>query len=109
MMEKDQKKESDMYEKRQHQPPYVSQMQPVTHEAYGGGLYGMDDEKEKEAKTIERDAKNIEKDPHQHHRPASETQSAEGPDEAKTTKPKHRPPPSSGDRDIDVTGQSYIQ
>ncbi|KAF8094417.1 hypothetical protein N665_0364s0038 [Sinapis alba] len=109
-MEKDHKKESDMYEQRQHQPPYVSQMQPVTHEAYGGGLYGMDDEKEKDAKTIKRDAKDIEKEtPHQHHRPASETQSAEGPDEAKTTKPKHKPPPSSGDLDIDVTGQSYIQ
>lgn len=98
-----------MYEQSQHQPPYVSQMQPVTHEAYGGGLYGMDDEKEKDSKTIKRDAKDIEKEPQQHHPPASETQSAEGPDEEKTTKPKHKPPPSSGDRDIDITGQSYIQ
>ncbi|CAA7041725.1 unnamed protein product [Microthlaspi erraticum] len=111
MMEEKQKKEqgSDKYESRQHQPPYISQMQPVMHEAYGGGLYGQDDEIEKDAKTIEKDAKNIEKEPQQHHRPASETQSADGPNETNTMKPKLTQPPSSGDRDIDITGQSYIQ
>ncbi|KAJ0085582.1 hypothetical protein Patl1_09422 [Pistacia atlantica] len=41
-------------------------------------------------------------------RPASETQSADGP-VGPDIKPKHPPPPSSGDRDIDITGQSYIQ
>ncbi|KAJ0025235.1 hypothetical protein Pint_09262 [Pistacia integerrima] len=39
---------------------------------------------------------------------ASETQSADGP-VGPDIKPKHPPPPSSGDRDIDITGQSYIQ
>ncbi|TYI42830.1 hypothetical protein ES332_A01G125900v1 [Gossypium tomentosum] len=58
-----------------HQPPHISPMHPVTHNAYGGGF---------------------------------ETQSADGPNEAKN-EPKHKPPPSSGDRDIDITGQSYIQ
>ncbi|XWS14382.1 hypothetical protein CRYUN_Cryun35bG0004400 [Craigia yunnanensis] len=42
--------------------------------------------------------------------PASETQSADGPDETKNkNKPKHKPPPSSGDRDNDIIGKSYIQ
>ncbi|KAL1225073.1 hypothetical protein V5N11_019205 [Cardamine amara subsp. amara] len=102
-MEQKHKKEEgrDKYEPRQHQPPYISEMQPVTHEAYGGGLYGKDDD--------EKEAKNIEKEPNKPHHPASETQSADGPDDAKTMTPKHKPPPSSGDRDIDITGQSYIQ
>lgn len=105
IMEEEQKKQegSDRDELRQpQQPPYISQMEPVTHEAYGGGLYGRDDEDEKEAKKKE-------KEPPQHKPPASETQSADGPDESKTTKLKHKQPPSSGDIDIDITGQSYIQ
>ncbi|XVE56267.1 hypothetical protein DITRI_Ditri03aG0224700 [Diplodiscus trichospermus] len=75
-----------------HQPPHISSMQPVTHGAYGGGMYGTEQgQSKKPAKP-----------------PASETQSADGPDEAKK-KPEHKPPPSSGVRDIDITGQSYIQ
>ncbi|XVF35853.1 hypothetical protein REPUB_Repub19eG0007000 [Reevesia pubescens] len=75
-----------------HQPPHISPMLPVTFDAYGGGMYGTEQGQTK-----------IPEKP-----PASETQSADGPDEAKN-KPKHKPPPSSGDRDIDITGQSYIQ
>lgn len=97
----------DKYEPHQHQPPYISQMQPVMHEAYGGGLYGKDDEKE--TKNLEKEAKNIEKEPRQHHTPVSETQSADGPDEVKSLTPKHKQPASSGDRDVDITGHSYIQ
>lgn len=104
MMEQEHKKEEVPI---QHQPPYISRMQPVTHEAYGGGLYGKDDEEE--TNNLEKEAKNIEKEPHKPHHPASDTQSADGPDAAKTMTPKHKPPPSSGDRDIDITGQSYIQ
>ncbi|OMP11143.1 hypothetical protein COLO4_03997 [Corchorus olitorius] len=79
-----------------HQPPHVSPMQPLTHEAYGGGMYG----------TEQGQTKKPENKP-----PASETLSADGPGEANLakSKPKHEPPPSSGDRDIDITGQSYIQ
>lgn len=74
-----------------HQPPNISPMNPVTHDAYGGGMYGS----EPEQKTLSKP-------------PASETQSADGPI-GPDNKPKHTPPPSSGDRDIDITGQSYIQ
>lgn len=70
-----------------------SRMKPLTYEAYGGGMYGRDEgETEIAAKP-----------------PASETQSADGPDEATTRPPKHPPPPSTGDRDLDITGQTYIQ
>ncbi|XP_059307709.1 uncharacterized protein LOC132059186 [Lycium ferocissimum] len=41
--------------------------------------------------------------------PASETQSADGPKEAASIQPENKPPQSSGHRDIDITGQSYIQ
>ncbi|KAE8680359.1 Detected protein of unknown function [Hibiscus syriacus] len=75
-----------------HQPPNISPMYPVTHDAYGGGMYG----------TEQGQAKKPEKPP------ASETQGADGPDEGRK-EPKHKAPPSSGDRDIDITGQSYIQ
>lgn len=77
---------------RQKQPPSVSPMEPLTHGAYGGGFYGTDDEP----------SKNPVKPP------ASKTQSADGPEEA-NIQPKHNPPPSTGDRDTDITGQSYIQ
>lgn len=87
------KQEGKKEQKEQsHQPLHISPMQPTTHDAYGGGMYG----------TEQGQTKKPEKPP------ASETQSADGPDEAKN-KPKHEPPPSSGDRDIDITGQSYIQ
>ncbi|KAK6277860.1 hypothetical protein POUND7_018183 [Theobroma cacao] len=75
-----------------HQPPHISPMQPVTRGAYGGGMYGTEEQGQ---------TKRPEKPP------ASETQSADGPDEARY-KPVNKPPPSSGDRDIDITGQSYI-
>ncbi|XP_071924107.1 uncharacterized protein [Coffea arabica] len=79
---------------QRHQPPYISRMEPVQREAYGGGLYG------KEEGQPNRPAGNP---------PASSTQSADGPDEATTKKPKHKPPPSSGDCDADITGQAYLQ
>ncbi|KAF0893271.1 hypothetical protein E2562_023913 [Oryza meyeriana var. granulata] len=75
---------------RDHQPPNISEMKPLTREAYGGGMYANEGRR----------------DPT---RPrASATQSADGPEEA-AIRPKHTPPPSTGDRDVDVTGQSYIQ
>ncbi|CAI9260501.1 unnamed protein product [Lactuca saligna] len=75
--------------------PVISTMEPLTHEAYGGGMYGKDDDKTPP------------KNPRQP--PASETQSADGPSDTTPVELKHKPPPSSGDRDIDITGQSYIQ
>ncbi|XP_073112915.1 uncharacterized protein [Elaeis guineensis] len=76
------------------QPPHISEMKPVTREAYGGGFYGTDDKEEAESKP---------EGPR-----ASETQSADGPPEP-VPAPKHQPPPSTGDRDVDITGQAYIQ
>ncbi|KAI4336712.1 hypothetical protein L6164_015204 [Bauhinia variegata] len=75
--------------------PKISKMEPVTEGAYGGGMYGT--EKGQQKKTVKP--------------PADETQSADGPADKTSVKlkHKHRPPPSSGDRDIDITGQSYIQ
>lgn len=68
-------------------------MKPLTREAYGGGMYGNEPGDEK--KPVKP--------------PANETQSADGPVDA-DIKPKHQPPPpSSVDRDVDITGQSYIQ
>ncbi|XP_027356997.1 uncharacterized protein LOC113866314 [Abrus precatorius] len=73
--------------------PQISRMEPVTHAAYGGGMYGTEKgQQEKQTKA-----------------PASESQSADGPVDKDTIKPNNRSPPSSGDRDIDITGQSYIQ
>ncbi|MQM10741.1 hypothetical protein Taro_043639 [Colocasia esculenta] len=74
-----------------HHPHHISEMRPVTEGAYGGGLYGTDAA--------------VASKPHQ---PASETQSADGPPEA-AAEPRHKPPPSTGDVDVDVTGQSYFQ
>ncbi|CAL9159767.1 unnamed protein product [Musa hybrid cultivar] len=73
-------------------PPQISDMKPVTREAYGGGLYGTDDDGGTAAEKP----------------PASATQSADGPPQP-VSPPKHKPPPSTGDRDRDITGQSYIQ
>lgn len=75
-----------------HQPPYISSMQPLTREAYGGGMYGAEEGSQKKPEKP----------------PASDTQSADGPAEA-TIQTKHKPPPSTGDRGLDITGQSYIQ
>ncbi|KAJ0969775.1 hypothetical protein J5N97_022652 [Dioscorea zingiberensis] len=71
----------------------MSTMKPVTKEAYGGGMYGKDDENEDQKQPRPR---------------ASETQSSDGPEEA-IVEPKNKPPPSTGNRDLDITGQSYIQ
>ncbi|KAK1273903.1 hypothetical protein QJS04_geneDACA009730 [Acorus gramineus] len=78
-------------EKTEH---HISVMKPVTEGAYGGGLYGSEEGMpDKPSKP-----------------PASETQSADGKtDAAAATEPKHKPPSSTGDRDLDITGQSYIQ
>ena len=93
-MEKKLEREKDVQDtiQRQHQPPNISPMEPLTRGAYGGGMYGT------EAGQPEKPTKP----------PASETQSADGPTEP-AVPPKHKPPPSSGDRDVDITGQSYIQ
>nr|XP_004500890.1 uncharacterized protein LOC101490401 [Cicer arietinum] len=80
-------------EKKLGEGPQISRMKPVTEGAYGGGMYGTEKgQLEKQRKA-----------------PASESQSADGPvDKDAIKKPTHNPPPS-GDRDIDITGQSYIQ
>ncbi|GJN09181.1 hypothetical protein PR202_ga27163 [Eleusine coracana subsp. coracana] len=82
---------------REHQPPNISEMKPLTREAYGGGMYA-DEGPGRRAPPSNRPR-------------ASVTQSADGPEEAMVagTKPNHPPPPSTGDRDLDITGQSYIQ
>ncbi|KAK1388610.1 Mediator of RNA polymerase II transcription subunit 26 [Heracleum sosnowskyi] len=74
---------------------FISDMEPLTKEAYGGGMYGHDDDDTEQPENTER-------------KPASDTQSADGP-VGPVVEPKHKPPPSTGDRDIDITGQSYIQ
>ncbi|XP_051139065.1 uncharacterized protein LOC127256882 [Andrographis paniculata] len=89
--EEEEEKEKEDTRKQQQQLPHISPMEPLTKEAYGGGMYGKDDKP------------NLQQQP-----PASATQSADGPAEA-TAAPKHTPPPSTGDRDRDITGQSYIQ
>lgn len=69
-------------------------MQPVTEGAYGGGLYGT-----KQGLAV---------DPTK--APASDQRSADGPADPKV-EPKPHPPLSllSGDRDVDITGQSCFQ
>ncbi|KAJ7966952.1 Transcription activator-like protein [Quillaja saponaria] len=84
--------ENENRKQEKKEAPNISRMEPVTHGAYGGGLYGT--EKGQPEKPVKPSA--------------SDTQSADAPVES-TTLPKHPPPPSSGDRDIDITGQSYIQ
>ncbi|MCO5607980.1 hypothetical protein L7F22_062182 [Adiantum nelumboides] len=70
----------------------VSELRPLAPEAYGGGLYGHDDDSDAAKSPACR---------------SSDSQSAEGPP---TTTPAHvNEPPSTGDRDLDITGQSYIQ
>ena len=91
-MDKQKKKQQD----EQSEGPKISDMKAVTRNAYGGGMYALE----------EADFNRPTSNP-----PAAETQSADGPGEAALQREpiKHRPPPSSGDRDIDITGQSYIQ
>ncbi|KAJ1298929.1 hypothetical protein BS78_01G491700 [Paspalum vaginatum] len=83
---------------REHQPPNISEMKPLTREAYGGGMYAA-----------EEGARRGPARPR-----ASATQSADGEREqeeqaAPTGRLGHPAPPSTGDRDLDITGQSYIQ
>ncbi|XP_015884054.3 uncharacterized protein LOC107419769 [Ziziphus jujuba] len=85
----------DHADNHQDPPPNISPMEPITHGAYGGGMYGTDDKRDEKIKPSKP--------------PASQTQSADGPVDSTTIHLKHKPPPSSGDRDIDITGQSYIQ
>ncbi|PIA53384.1 hypothetical protein AQUCO_00900158v1 [Aquilegia coerulea] len=95
-MQREKEKESKAKKEKQKQlkQPAISMMKPVTKGAYGGGMYGTEQAKPE-----------IMSKP-----PASDTQNADGPVESeRTVEPKHKPPPSSGDRDIDITGQSYIQ
>ncbi|KAK2660867.1 hypothetical protein Ddye_007400 [Dipteronia dyeriana] len=87
------KTEGRQQAQQQQKPPNISPMKPVTHDAYGGGMYANEPEQQQ-------------KKPNK--QPASETQNADGPN-GPQIKPNHPPPPSSGDRDIDITGQSYIQ
>ncbi|XP_058220581.1 uncharacterized protein LOC131330861 [Rhododendron vialii] len=89
---KEEEEEEDPVQPREHQPPNISPMEPVTREAYGGGMYGTEAGQPQKPRNP----------------PASDTQSADGPAEP-AVKPKHKPPPSTGDRDVDITGQSYIQ
>ncbi|CAJ1973178.1 unnamed protein product [Sphenostylis stenocarpa] len=85
--------EKEKEEKKLGEGPQISRMDPVTQGAYGGGMYGTEKgQPEKRTKP-----------------PASDSQSADGPVDNNAIKPKHNPPPSSGDRDLDITGQSYIQ
>ncbi|XP_065847433.1 uncharacterized protein [Euphorbia lathyris] len=79
------------------QPPQMSPMEPVTHGAYGGGMYAYEPHQDRNQPQ------------NQTKKPASETQSADGPVDGPAAEPKHKAPPSTGDRDVDITGQSYIQ
>ena len=74
--------------------PSISELHAVVSEAYGGGLYGTDD-----VPTVKPSNRTMVH--------ASDALSAEGP--PTTTPTRVHPPPSTGDRDLDITGQSYIQ
>lgn len=84
-------RQPQMQREREHQAPNVSEMKPMTHEAYGGGMYAAEEGRREPGKPR-----------------AGATQSADGPEEP-VGRPRHRPPPSTGDRDLDITGMSYIQ
>ncbi|KAI6690645.1 hypothetical protein NL676_027473 [Syzygium grande] len=90
--------EPEQEQESQSGPPHMTPLKPLTHDAYGGGMYGTDD----------RQGQQQEERPPASKPPASDTQSADGP-VGPPVQPKHRPPPSTGDRDLDITGQSYIQ
>lgn len=75
--------------------PAVSEMTPTTHNAYGGGLYGTD------LRDSSQSSSNMGR--------ASDFQSAEGLAEDLPAHHVKHEPPSTGDRDLDITGQSYIQ
>lgn len=71
----------------------IAELKSMTENAYGGGLYGTEDDGSPPKKTMAH---------------ASDFQSAEGPS---SDMPKHKDvrSHSSGDRGVDITGQSYIQ
>lgn len=96
--EEDLKPKGDQEEEERHGNTtslLISDMKPLTKEAYGGGMYGHDDVDDEIEQAAERKL-------------ASDTQSADGP-VGPVVEPKHKPPPSTGDPDVDITGQSYIQ
>lgn len=80
----------------------ISEMKPLNREAYGGGLYGN----EKHYSSGNGDGEAAKEKLHVAR--ASDTQSADGPVEPSMPL-KHKPPPSTVDRDLDITGQTYIQ
>lgn len=82
-------------EKGEEKHQSMSKMTPVTQGAYGGGLYGTEEGMQQQQQQ-------------QGKRPASDSQSADGPATG-NVKLKHKPPPSTGDKDVDITGQSYFQ
>ncbi|WVZ55336.1 hypothetical protein U9M48_006008 [Paspalum notatum var. saurae] len=86
---------------REHQPPNISEMKPLTREAYGGGMYANEGARSRDPASRPR---------------AGAAQSADGEREREQEQAAgapgrlgHPPPPSTGDRDLDITGQSYIQ
>lgn len=87
------RQQPQLQREREHQAPNISEMKPVTREAYGGGMYANEEAGKKRESGRPR---------------ASATQSADGIEEP-LARPRHTPPPSTGDRDLDITGMSYIQ
>lgn len=79
----------------------ISDLQPVQEEAYGGGLYGKDDDQEVK-QSPRRNGSKVIMSPR-----ACDFQSADGPPVSPSS--KVRSPRSTGDRDLDITGQAYIQ
>ncbi|XP_050365753.1 uncharacterized protein LOC126784327 [Argentina anserina] len=104
-MEEEREKQvrEEMQRKEKEKDSVISEMEPLNREAYGGGLYANENLYSGEGRR---------KDPSAEENPpvkrASDTQSADGPVEP-SQPPKHKPPPSTGDRDLDITGQTYIQ
>ncbi|KAL6207623.1 hypothetical protein ACLB2K_018580 [Fragaria x ananassa] len=96
----------EVQRKEKEKDSVISDMTPVNREAYGGGLYGHDDNDDSGEGRRRKDASAAEENPHVER--ASDTQSADGPVEP-SQPPKHKPPPSACDRDLDITGQTYIQ
>ncbi|RWR92978.1 transcription activator-like protein [Cinnamomum micranthum f. kanehirae] len=87
----------------------IFRMQPVTEGANGGGLYGTEkgsSEDPRKASASHSQSADGPEDPRK--ASASHSQSADGPEDPEV-EPKHKPPPPTGDRDVDITGQSYIQ
>ena len=89
--EKKMEKEEEKEEENQKQPPpppnpSVSPMKPLTRDAYGGGIYGTDDEQERKPVNP----------------PASATQSADGPEEEASVQRKQKSPPLPPSTGIEI-------